>query len=136
MIKKIFKIILVQIFLIVYSCQAPTTVVYEENRLRKGMARKDMSKTFRFKMLGGHNPFKGDCFHEYYPLKKMEIISGNAHVLKEIKSNIEPVFYILKNVTIPSHKTLIGGNECKHGNGSLEAWVKGHYEALDYVSKN
>ena len=28
------------------------------------------------------------------------------------------------------------GHECLHGNGSLEAWVQGHYEALDYVSKN
>lgn len=100
------------------------------------MTRKDMAKSFRFSLLGGHNPFKGECFHEYYPLKKKEIISGHAKVLNVVDSEIEPIFYILENVTIESHKTLIGSNECLHGNGTLEAWVKGHYEALDYVSKN
>ena len=64
----------------------------------------------------------------------MEIIAGSAHILTEIASDIEPVFYILKDVTIPSHKTLFGDNECTHGNGTLDSWVKGHYEALDYVS--
>ena len=106
--------------------------------MRKGMSRKDMSKALRFSVLTAHNPFKGRCFHEYYPLKKKEIISGKAHILTEIKSGIEPVFYILENVTIPSHKAkaLFGDNECLHGNGTLESWVKGHYEALDYISKN
>jgi hypothetical protein len=137
MIKKIFKICLFSLFIFLYNCQSPTTVVYEEGKLRKGMTRKEMSKAFRFKMLGAHNPFKTTCFHEYYPLKKKEIISGRADILTKIEySDIEPVFYILENVTIPSHKTLIGSNECLHGNGTLEIWVRGHYEALDYVSKN
>ena len=136
MIKKISKIFLFPILLFLYNCQAPTTVVYEEGKVRKGMNREDMSKAFRFKMLGAHNPFKGECFHEYYPLKKKEIIAGDAQILKEIHSNIKPVFYILENVTINSHKTLLGKNECLHGNGTLEAWTKGHYEALDYISKN
>jgi hypothetical protein len=102
------------------------------------MTRKDMNKAFRFSVLTAHNPFRGKCFHEHYPLKKKEIISGNAHILREMASNIEPVFYILENVTIPSHKAkaLLGDNECLHGNGTLESWVKGHYEALDYISKN
>ena len=138
MIEKIFKIFLISLFLFLYNCQSPTTVVIEEGNLRKGMNRKDMSKALRYKVLAAHNPFKGECFHEYYPLKKKEIISGNAHILTEIKSNIEPVFYILENVTISSHKAkaLFGDNECLHGNGTLETWVKGHYEALDYISKN
>lgn len=136
MINNIYKIFLILLFIFIYNCQSPTTIVYEENNIRKGMTRKDMRKVFQYKMLGAHNPFKGECFHEYYPLKKIEIISGNAHVLTEIQSEIEPVFYILENVTIPSHKTLIGSNECLHGNGILGAWAKGHYEALDYVSKN
>ena len=138
MIQKISKILLIPLFLFLYNCQSPTTVVYEEGNIRKGMNRKEMSKVFRFKMLGAHNPFKSTCFHEYYPLKKKEIISGHAHILTKIASDIEPVFYILENVTIPSHKakTLFGDNECLHGNGTLESWVKGHYEALDYVSKN
>ena len=42
---------------------------------------------------------------------------------------------VLDDVTIPSHKGKFGANECIHGNGKLSAWVKGHYEALDYVSK-
>ena len=135
MIKKISIILL---FFFLNSCQSPTTVVFEDGKLRKGMSRKDMGKALRFSVLTAHNPFKGRCFHEYYPLKKKEIISGNAHILTEIASDIEPVFYILENVTIPSHKakTLFGDNECLHGNGTLESWVKGHYEALDYVSKN
>ena len=136
MIQKISKILLIPLFLFLYNCQSPTTVVYEEGNIRKGMNRKEMSKVFRFKMLGAHNPFKSTCFHEYYPLKKKEIISGKAQVLTEIHSDIDTVFYILENVTIPSHKTLYGGNECLHGNGTLETWVKGHYDALDYVSKN
>jgi hypothetical protein len=135
MIKKISKILLIPLFLFLYNCQSPTTVVYEKGNIRKGMNRKDMNKVFRFKMLGAHNPFKSTCFHEYYPLKKKEIISGKAKVLTEIHSEIETVFYILENVTIPSHKTLFGNNECLHGYGTLETWVKGHYEALDYVSK-
>ena len=120
------------------NCKAPTTVAFEEGKLRKGMNRKDMSKTLRFSVLAAHNPFRGRCFHEYYPLKKKEIISGSAHVLTKIDSEIEPVFYILENVTISSHKAkvLFGDNECLHGNGTLESWVKGHYEALDYISKN
>ena len=102
------------------------------------MSRKDMAKALRLSVLAAHNPFKSTCFHEYYPLKKNEIISGK-HLLTEIKSNLEPVYYILENVTIPSHKvkSLFGSDsECLHGNGTLESWVKGHYEALDYVSKN
>ncbi len=138
MMKKNFQFLLIFILLFLSGCglQAPTTIVMEENQLRKGMTRKDMSKIFRFKMLAAHNPFKGECFHEYYPQKKKEIISGNAHILTEIKSNIEPIFYILDNVTIPSHRARLSGNECSHGNGTLAAWVKGHFEALDYVSNN
>ena len=136
MIKKISIIFLIPLILFLNGCQSPTTVVYDEGKLRKGMNRKDMGKILRFRVLAAHNPFRGRCFHEYYPQKKMEIISGNAHILTEINSEIAPVFYILGNVTIPSHKTLFGDNECLHGNGSLEAWVQGHYEALDYVSKN
>ena len=138
MIKKVFVFFLIPLIFFLYGCQAPTTVAFEENNLRKGMSRKDMSKVLRFKVLAAHNPFKGKCFHEYYPKKKREIISGNAHILTEIKSNIEPIFYILENVTISSHKAkgLFGDNECSNGNGTLETWVKGHYEALDHVSKN
>ena len=138
MIKKISITFLIPLILFLNNCQSPTTVAFEEGKLRKGMSRKDMSKALRFSVLAAHNPFRGRCFHEYYPLKKKEIISGNAHILTEIASDIEPVFYILENVTIPSHKakTLFGDNECLHGNGTLESWVKGHYEALDYVSKN
>ena len=138
MIKKISIIFLIPLIFFLNGCQSPTTVVFEEGKLRKGMSRKDMGKALRFSVLTAHNPFKGKCFHEYYPKKKREIISGNAHILTEIKSTIDPVFYILENVTIPSHKSksLIGDNECSNGNGTLEAWVKGHYEALDHVSKN
>ena len=136
MFKNIFNFLLILLLLFVYSCQSPSTVVFEESNMRKGMNRKDMKKVLRFKLLAAHNPFKGKCFHEYYPLKKKEIISGNAQILTEIDySDVEPVFYILENVTIPSHKTF-GENECTNGNGKLETWVKGHYEALDYVSKN
>jgi hypothetical protein len=103
------------------------------------MTRKDMAKVLRFSVLTAHNPFRSNCFHEYYPLKKKEIISGK-HLLTEIRSNLEPVYYILENVTIPSHKakTLFfgGDNECLHGNGTLEVCVMDHYDALDYVSKN
>ena len=138
MFKKISIIFLVPLILFLNNCQSPTTVAFEEGKLRKGMSRKDMGKALRFSVLAAHNPFRGRCFHEYYPLKKREIISGSAHVLTKIASNIEPIFYILENVTIPSHKakTLFGDNECLHGNGTLVSWVKGHYEALDYVSKN
>jgi len=102
------------------------------------MTRQDMAKALRLSVLTAHNPFRSRCFHEYYPLKKKEIISGK-HLLTEIKSDVEQVFYILENVTIPSHKVkaLFGSDsECLHGNGTLESWVRGHYEALDYVSKN
>ena len=136
MIKKISIIFLVPLILFLNNCQSPTTVAFEEGKLRKGMSREDMGKVLRFSVLAAHNPFRGRCFHEYYPLKKKEIISGSAHVLTEITSEIKPVFYILGNVTIPSHKTLFGDNECSHGNGTLESWAKDHYEALDYVSKN
>ena len=135
MIKKISTIILIPLILFLSNCKAPTTVVFEEGKLHKGMTRKDMAKALRFSVLTAHNPFRSRCFHEYYPLKKNEIISGK-HLLTKIESNVEQVFYILKNVTIPSHKTLFGDNECLHGNGTLESWQKGHYEALDYVSKN
>ena len=136
MIEKFLKIFLILTLSFIYSCQSPTTVVYDEGSVKKGMSRKEMSKIFRFKVLGGHNPFKGECFHEYYPLKQKEIISGNAQVLTSIDSEIEPIFYILENVTISSHKTFLQGNACLHGNGTLATWVKGHYEALDHVSKN
>ena len=138
MIKKISTIILIPLILFLSNCKAPTTVVFEEEKLRKGMTRKDMAEALRFSVLTAHNPFRSRCFNEHYPLKKKEIISGK-HLLTEIQSNLEPVYYILENVTIPSHKvkSLFGGDsECLHGNGTLEAWVKGHYEALDYVSKN
>ena len=137
MIKKISITFLISVILLLSNCKAPTTVAFEDNKLRKGMSRKDMSKALRYNMLSAHNPFKGKCFHEHYPLKKMEIISGK-HLLTKIESDLEEVFYILENVTIPSHKAkaLFGDNECLHGNGTLETWVKGHYEALDYVSKN
>jgi len=138
MIKKISITFLIPLIFFLNNCQSPTTVAFDEVKLRKVMNRKDMGKALRFSVLTAHNPFKGTCFHEYYPLKKKEIISGHAHILTKIKSNIEPVFYILENVTIPSHKakTIFGDNECLHGNGTLETWVKGHYEALDYVSNN
>ena len=137
MIKKISIIFLFLLILLLNNCQAPTTVAFEEGKLRKGMSRKDMSKVLRFSVLTAHNPFRSRCFHEYYPLKKKEIISGK-HLLTKIDSDLVQVFYIFENVTIPSHKakTLFGDNECLHGNGTLETWVKGHYEALDYVSKN
>ena len=137
MIKKISTIILFPLILFLSNCKAPTTVVFEEGKLRKGMSRKDMSKVLRFSVLTAHNPFRSRCFHEYYPLKKKEIISGK-HLLTKIDSDLVQVFYIFENVTIPSHKAkaLFGDNECLHGNGTLESWVKGHYEALDYISKN
>ena len=138
MIKKISTIILIPLILFLSNCKAPTTVVFEEGKLHKGMTRKDMAKALRFSVLTAHNPFRSKCFNEYYPLKKKEIISGK-HLLTEIKSNLEPVYYIFENVTIPSHKAKIlfgGDSECLHGNGTLKFWVKGHYEALDYVSKN
>ena len=136
MIKKISIFFLTTVILFLNNCQSPTTVVYEEGRLSKGMNRKDMSKVLRFRVLAAHNPFRGRCFHEYYPLKKKEIIAGSAHILTQIDSTIKPVFYILENVTIPSHKTVLKKNECLHGNGTLATWTVGHYEALDYISKN
>ena len=138
MIKKISTIILFSLILFLSNCKAPTTVVFDEGKLSKGMSRKDMAKALRLSVLTAHNPFRSRCFHEYYPLKKNEIISGK-HLLTKIDSNVEQVFYILENVTIPSHKvkSLFGSDsECLHGNGTLETWVKGHYDALDYVSKN
>ena len=138
MIKKISTIILFSLILFLGHCKSPTAVVFEEGKLSKGMSRKDMAKALRFNVLAAHNPFRTRCFNEHYPLKKKEIISGK-HLLTEIKSDLEPVYYILENVTIPSHKakSLFGSDsECLHGNGTLETWVKGHYEALDYVSKN
>ena len=136
--KKISITFMISLILFLNNCQSPTTVAFEDGKLRKGMNRKDMSKALRFSVLTAHNPFRTKCFHEHYPLKKKEIISGR-HLLTEVDSDIEQVFYILENVTIPSHKakTLFGSDsDCLHGNGTLEAWVKGHYEALDYVSKN
>ncbi len=138
MIKMISTIILIPLILFLSNCKAPTTVVFEEGKLRKGMTRKDMAKALQLSVLTAHNPFRSKCFHEYYPLKKNEIISGK-HLLTNIESDIGQVFYILENVTIPSHKakSLFGSDsECLHGNGTLETWVKGHYEALDYISKN
>ena len=134
--KKISITFMISLILFLNNCQSPTTVAFEDGKLRKGMTREDMSKALRFSVLTAHNPFRTKCFHEHYPLKKKEIISG-SHLLTEIDSDIEQVFYILENVTIPSHKAkgLLGDNECLHGNGTLESWVKGHYEALDYVSK-
>ena len=136
MIKKFSIIFLITLILFLNNCQSPTTVVYEEGKLRKGMSREDMGKALRFSVLTAHNPFKGRCFHEYYPLKKKEIIAGSAQILTEIHSDIKPVFYILENVTIPSHKSVLKKNECLHGNGTLATWTVGHYEALDYISKN
>jgi len=136
--KIISTIILIPLILFLSNCKAPTSVVFEEGKLRKGMTRKDMAKALHLSVLTAHNPFRSICFHEYYPLKKNEIISGK-HLLTKIDSNVEQVFYILENVTIPSHKvkSLFGSDsECLHGNGTLKTWVKGHYEALDYVSKN
>ena len=138
MIKKISTIILIPLILFLSNCKSPTTVVFEEGKLHKGMTRKDMAKALQLSVLTAHNPFRSRCFHEYYPLKKNEIISGK-HLLTKIASDVEQVFYILENVTIPSHKakSFFGSDsECLHGNGTLETWVKGHYEALDYVSKN
>ena len=138
MIKRISTIILIPLILFLSNCKSPTTVVFEEGKLRKGMTRKDMAKALQLSVLTAHNPFRSTCFHEYYPLKKNEIISGK-HLLTKIASDVEQVFYILENVTIPSHKakSLFGSDsECLHGNGTLETWVRGHYEALDYVSKN
>ena len=137
MIKIISIIFLIPLILFLSYCKSPTTVVFDEEKLSKGMSRKDMAKALRLSVLTAHNPFRSRCFHEYYPLKKKEIISGK-HLLGQIASDVEQVFYILENVTISSHKAkaLFGDNECLHGNGTLESWVKGHYEALDYVSKN
>ena len=138
MIKKISTIILFPLILFLSHCKAPTTVVFDEGKLSKGMSRKDMAKALRFSVLTAHNPFRSRCFNEYYPLKKKEIISGK-HLLTKIESDVEQVFYILENVTISSHKakSFFGSDsECLHGNGTLKTWVKGHNEALDYVSKN
>ena len=42
MIKKISIIFLISLILFLNNCQSPTTVVYDEGKLRKGMSRKDM----------------------------------------------------------------------------------------------
>ena len=68
MIKKIPITFLISLILFLNNCQSPTTVVFEEGKLRKGMSRKDMGKAFRFSVLTAHNPFRSRCFHEYYPL--------------------------------------------------------------------
>ena len=70
MIKKISTIILIPLILFLSNCKAPTTVVFEEGKLRKGMTRKDMAKALQLSVLTAHNPFRSRCFHEYYPLKK------------------------------------------------------------------
>ena len=70
MIKKISTIILISLILFLNNCKAPTTVVFDEGKLHKGMSRKDMAKVLRFSVLTAHNPFRSKCFHEYYPLKK------------------------------------------------------------------
>ena len=36
MIKKISKIFIIPLFLFLYNCQAPTTVVYEKGKVMKG----------------------------------------------------------------------------------------------------
>ena len=70
MVKKISTTFLISLILFLNSCQSPTTVAFEEGKLRKGMSRKDMGKAMRFTVLTAHNPFKGRCFHEFYPKKK------------------------------------------------------------------
>ena len=84
MIKKISTIILFPLILFLSNCKTPTTVVFDEGKLSKGMTRKDMAKALRFSVLTAHNPFRSRCFNEYYPLKKKEIISGK-HLLTEIR---------------------------------------------------
>ena len=64
MIKKFSIIFLITLILFLNNCQSPTTVVYEEGKLREGMSREDMGKALRFSMLVAHNPFRGECFQE------------------------------------------------------------------------
>ena len=92
MIKKFSKIFLFSLFLFLYNCKAPSTVVYEEGNIRKGMSRKDMSKAFRFKMLGAHNPFKGECFHEYYPQKKRKLLQVAPTYLQKFIATLNQFF--------------------------------------------
>ena len=63
MIKKISTIILIPLILFLSNCKAPTTVVFEEGKLRKGMTRKDMAKALQLSVLTAHNPFRSRCFH-------------------------------------------------------------------------
>ena len=63
MIKRISTIILISLILYLSNCKAPTTVVFEEGKLRKGMTRKDMAEALRFSVLTAHNPFRSRCFH-------------------------------------------------------------------------
>ena len=67
MIKKISKIFLIPLILFLNNCQSPTTVVYEEGKMRKGMSRKDMSKALRFSVLAAHNPFRVDVLMNIIP---------------------------------------------------------------------
>jgi hypothetical protein len=85
MIKKISKIFLIPLILFLNNCQSPTTVVYEEGKMSKGMSRKDMSKALRFSVLAAHNPFKGRCFNEYYPLKKRRLLRDTPIYLQKLK---------------------------------------------------
>ena len=85
MIKKISTIILFPLILFLSNCKSPTTVVFDEGKLSKGMSRKDMAKALRFSVLTAHNPFRSRCFHEYYPLKKKEIISGQTFTYRNSK---------------------------------------------------
>ena len=62
MIKKFSIIFLIPLILFLNNCQSPTTVVYEEGKLREGMSREDMGKALRFSMLAAHNPFRGEMF--------------------------------------------------------------------------
>ena len=63
MIKRISTIILISLILFLGNCKAPTTVVFEEGKLHKGMTRKDMAKALRLSVLTAHNPFRSRCFH-------------------------------------------------------------------------
>ena len=82
MIKKISTIILISLILFLNNCKAPTTVVFDEGKLRKGMNRKDMAGVLRFSVLTAHNPFRSKCFHEYYPLKKKRLFQENICLQK------------------------------------------------------
>ena len=82
MIKKISAIILIPLILFLSNCKAPTTVVFEEEKLHKGMTRKDMAKALRLSVLTAHNPFRSRCFNEYYPLKKRRLFQENICLQK------------------------------------------------------